>query len=97
VSPESSTTSFIFAPPSDLMPPCALMWSTAISAPSRMTVPGARIEAGDRHQQSDLHFGRLLRPGAAGDQAGGCAGKQAASRQCGPGIFCHDYSSLKFF
>jgi hypothetical protein len=57
----------------------------------------ARIEARDRHQQSDLHFGRLLSPHPRRDQAGGCAGEQAAPRQCGPDIFRHDYSSLKFF
>src|ERR1700733_12402235 len=40
VLPESSTTSLSLAPPSAFTPPCALMWSTAISAPSRITVPG---------------------------------------------------------
>ena len=40
VSPQSSTTSFSFAPPSALTPPPELMWSIAISAPMRMTAPG---------------------------------------------------------
>jgi len=40
VSPQSITTSFILAPPSDLMPPCALMCSMPISAPIFITWPG---------------------------------------------------------
>jgi hypothetical protein len=40
VSPESSSTSFSLAPPSDLTPPWALMRSMAISAPMRITAPG---------------------------------------------------------
>jgi len=40
VSPQSITTSFSLAPPSALMPPCALMWSMPISAPIFITWPG---------------------------------------------------------
>ena len=57
----------------------------------------ARIEAGDRYQQSDFHLGRLLRPGAGGDQAGGCAGQQAAPRYAARLFFVMTIPPLIFF
>ncbi|MGY3080443.1 hypothetical protein ACVWZZ_006851 [Bradyrhizobium sp. LM6.10] len=50
------------------------------------------IKPGDRHQQADLHFRRLLRPGAGCDQRTGCARQQRSPRDRDLALRGHDNS-----
>src|SRR5690606_34051732 len=72
LSPASTTTSWIGAPPSAATPPCALMCSTAISAPIRITWPW-RAQGPDNGTISPILTGVCAAAGSARSAAASAA------------------------